>query len=447
MAQAMPRYCPRCGTPTREDMRFCATCELPVEAMVSRPGDQTELTSLEEMSEPAVIPAPRQTADQELPAVGGPSRNFVSPWITSGGEPPASAGGWDAADTGDLGASPWTANQAGSPLSPPSDPWQAAAVQSPWEAPVSPTHLPEPQARGQRRASLIVVLLVILLVLGGGSYLAFSLFSGHFPGLGATQAPITTSSLNLRVPYAGIDITLLNMQRAQNFVDDPQSASDGMLRLNLQERNATKVSVHFDYTTGVRLLVRGKATRVPTFVRSATTIAPGATETSVVDFAVPSAIHPDTLVLQIGAASEARLQIPLSGPANLSQYQPVTTGQHGSMVYFGLNWALTSATTRLSLPGQQAPADMKFLTLTVRIDNPLSQEAISGSPFDYMRVKAGGATAPPISTTVPVSFAVGETGKTGTATFLIPQKSTTCTLILLSQDPGGSGQASAAIQI
>jgi hypothetical protein len=116
-------------------------------------------------------------------------------------------------------------------------------------------------------------------------------------------------------------------------------------------------------------------------------------------------------------------------------------------VYFGLNWTLSSATTSLSLPGQQAPEGMKFLKLALRIDNPLSQEAISGSPFDYMRVRAGGTTAAPISTTVPVSFAIGETGKTGTAIFLIPQNSTTCTLIMLSQDPGGSGQASTDIQL
>jgi hypothetical protein len=286
-----------------------------------------------------------------------------------------------------------------------------------------------------------------LLVLGAGGYLAFSLISGHFPGLSATQAPITTKSLNLTFPYAGIDVTLLTMQQAQNFVDDPHSASDGMLRLSLQERNRTNVTVHYDYTTGAHLLVRGKPVLVPTFVRSATTIAPGVTQTSVVDFAVPGAGNPGNLVLQIGTASEARLQIPLNRQASLSQYQPATTAQHGTLVYFGLNWTLSSATTSLSLPGQQAPEGMKFLKLALRIDNPLSQEAISGSPFDYMRVRAGGTTAAPISTTVPVSFAIGETGKTGTAIFLIPQNSTTCTLIMLSQDPGGSGQASTDIQL
>jgi hypothetical protein len=445
MAQAMPRYCPRCGTPTRADMRYCATCELPVEAMFSRPGDQTESTSLEEMSEPAVIPTPRQTADQAFPAAA-PSRDFLPSWSTPGTEPPASAGSWDTADPGDPGASPWTATQAGPHFSPPSNPWQTAAPQSPWGT-QPPPYPPQPQAKGQRRTAVIVVLLVILLVLGGGSYLAFSLFSGHFPGLSATQAPITTKSLNLTFPYAGIDITLLTMQQAQNFINDPYSASDGMLRLNLQEHNRTKVTVHYDYTTGAHLLVRGKSALAPTFVKSETTIAPGGTQTSVVDFAVPGGGKPGTLVLQIGTASEARLQIPLSGQASLSQYQPATVPQHGTLTYFGLTWLLTSSTTSLSLPGQQAPAGMKFLTLAVRIDNPLSQEAISGSPFDYMRVRAGGTTAAPISTTVPVSFAVGATGKTGTATFLIPQKSTTCTFILLSQDPAGSGQASTDIQL
>jgi hypothetical protein len=61
-------------------------------------------------------------------------------------------------------------------------------------------------------------------------------------------------------------------------------------------------------------------------------------------------------------------------------------------------------------------------------------------------VKAGGKTLAPVSTTLPISFASGEMAKTGTITFLIPQNSTNCTLLLLSQDPGGSGQASTDFQ-
>lgn len=135
------------------------------------------------------------------------------------------------------------------------------------------------------------------------------------------------------------------------------------------------------------------------------------------------------------------MQIPLTGQANLSQYQTKTTPQKGTLSYFGLDWKLTNATTSLSLPDQQASKGMEFLTLDVSIDNTLSQQAISGSAFDYMRVKAGGQTIAPLSTTIPVSFATGDMGKKGSATFLIPQNNTSCTLILLSQDPGTGGEA------
>jgi hypothetical protein len=394
-------------------MRYCATCELPVEAMLSRPGDWTELAPQGGMPEPATLPPPRQTADQAF-AAPFPTRDFLPPWNA----PPGAPGSGD----------PRIAAQAGPQFSP-------------------PTYSPQPQARGRRRAGLVVALLVILLVLGGGGYLVLSLLGGHFPRLVVTQAPITTKNLHLTFPYAGLDVTLLTVQQAQNLLDDPHSADDGMLRLNLQEQNKTTVAIHYDYTTSAHLLVRGQPLLAPTSVRSDTTIAPGATATSVVDFAVPGAGNLSALVFQLGASNEAQLQIPLVAQASLSQYQARTTAQHSSVMYFGLNWRLTSSTASLSIPGQQATKGMEFLKLEVKVGNPLSQEAISGSPFDYLRVRAGGQTAAPISTTIPVSFAVGATGKTGTATFLIPQKSTICTLILLSQDPGGSGQASTDFQL
>jgi len=38
MAQVLPRNCPRCGTPTVADQRFCANCGLSAEAMQARGG-------------------------------------------------------------------------------------------------------------------------------------------------------------------------------------------------------------------------------------------------------------------------------------------------------------------------------------------------------------------------------------------------------------------------
>jgi hypothetical protein len=293
----------------------------------------------------------------------------------------------------------------------------------------------------------IIVLLIILLVLGGGGYLAYSALGGHLPGLNSSQATIKTNNLNTVVTYAGLTITVLNAQQAQNFIDDPQSAGDGMLRLNLQEQNKTALPITWNYNESAHLLVQGKPAIAPAYVKSKGSIAPGATQTSLIDFAIANGGNLSSTSLQLGTAKEAQMQIPLTGQASLSQYQPKTITQNGTLTYFGLNWTLTGTTTSLSIPGQQASSGMEYLTLTLTVASSLSQEAITGSPFDYMRVKAGGQTATPVSTTLPVSFAGGETGKTGTATFLIPQNSSSATLTLLSQDTGGSDQASVNFQL
>lgn len=488
MAQAMPRYCPRCGTPTRANMRYCATCELPVEAMLSRPDDKTAQSWSGESAgavsqgatpEPATIPTPTpghmQQEEQLLrPPLSSRSQDFRPSWDVSAEEtlttevPPA-PGTWNAPGNSPIppaewnaranpsnpssqsGIPPWAAPQAEPRFSPAPDPWSApgnppsgAGTQAPWIAPaepMGPPHVPTPQSKGRRRLGLLIVLLVVLLALGGGGYLVVSLLGGH------SQSAIKTSNLNLAVTYAGLDVTLVNVQQAQNFIDDPQSASDGMLRLNLREQNKTTIPIYWNYNTSARLIVQGKPSLAPTYVKSKQSIAPGTTQTSIIDFVVPNGGNLNSTIFQLGAANEAQMRIPLAGQPDLSQYQPKSTAQNGTMVYFGLNWTLTGATTSLSIPGQQASKGMEYLTLNLKVDNTLSQEAISGSPFDYMRVKAGGQTVAPVATTVPVSFDTGATGKTGTATFLIPQNSATCTLILLSQDPGGSGQASIDFKI
>lgn len=294
--------------------------------------------------------------------------------------------------------------------------------------------------------AIVLMLLAGLLVLGAGGYLAFAMLGGQLPGLAITQAPIKTANLNIPVTYAGLDITLLSAQQAQNLIDDPHTVNNGMLRLNIKEQNTTTVKINWDYMNSAHLLVSGQTAVAPVYVQSKGTIAPGATQTSMLDFAVPNGGNLNQISLQLGTANEAQMQIPLAGQTNLSQYQPKTRQQHGSMVYFGLNWTLTSSTASLSIPGQQAAKGMTYLTLTLKVDNTLSQQAITGSPFDYLRIKTGGKTLTPINTTLPVSFATGEMGKTGTVTFLIPQNSPNCTLLLLSQDPGGSGQASTDFQ-
>lgn len=496
MAQAMPRYCPRCGSPTKANMNYCVTCELPVEAMFKRPtlneSNKTLAAPYETVQEPAATPTPRafQSEDQFHPsATGSVQRDFVPIWNPPAEAPqPASSpsvsaappDNWDALDTVsmDPDVADWPTQtgaesapqpeglptfnhtlpnpgiQAG--WSPQADPWQASAPSQPmqptydsasqaasWQPSLArPDYSPVPQSKSRRRVGILLVLLVVLLVLGGGGFLAVSMLGVHIPGLNIGQATIKTSQVHAAITYAGMNVTLVSVQQSQNFSDDPQSASNGMVRLNLREQNTTTVPISWNYTASARLVGAGKSPLVPTYVKSETSIAPGATLTSVVDFAVPNGGNLSRLLFQLGTASEAQMLIPLAGQANLSQYQPRTTKQNGTAAYFGLDWTLTGAATSLSVPGQQASNGMEFVTLNLSVDNTLSQMAISGSPFDYLNVKVGNQTAKLVSTTLPVSFASGATGKTGTATFLIPQKSSACTLLFVAQDPGGKTEAS-----
>ena len=136
-------------------------------------------------------------------------------------------------------------------------------------------------------------------------------------------------------------------------------------------------------------LMPDKSLVSPTYVNSIVRIAPGASQTSVVDFAVPTNTSVNQLTLVLGAANEAQMLIPLVRNVNVSKYQPKTINLNGQMLYFGLNWTLTSATSSLSIPGQQAAKGMRYVTLTLKVDNTLSQIAITGSPYEYMRLQYG----------------------------------------------------------
>ncbi|TMF45897.1 MAG: hypothetical protein E6I32_12365 [Chloroflexi bacterium] len=176
-------------------------------------------------------------------------------------------------------------------------------------------------------------------------------------------------------------------------------------------------------------------------------IAPGKTQTNIVDFAVSTSDTIAQLTLRMGAANEAQMDIPLTGKADLSAYAPKTTPLNGQMLYFGLNWTLKSATTSLSIPGQQAARGMHYVILTLSVDNTLSQVAITGSPYDYARLQFGNTTVSPEESTLPVSFNTGVSGATGTLSFLIPQKSRAFTLILLPQGQKSTDQAATDFQL
>lgn len=297
---------------------------------------------------------------------------------------------------------------------------------------------------GRRR--VILLLAALLFVLGAGAYVIAGFLGVALPGFVTIQPPMTITSINSLVRYAGVDVAVLNIQQSQRFIDDPNTSTNGMVRLNLGEHNRTSVRVSWNYENIARLILPNKSIVSPTYVKAKVALAPGASQKSVVDFAVPLNDRVSQLILRLGATNEAQMFIPLMGNANLSNYQPKTINLNGQMQYFGLNWTLTSATSSLSIDGQQAAKGMRYITVTLKVDNTLSQVAITGSAYDFVRLKVGTITASPKHTTLPVAFDEGAAGVTGTVSFLVPQNARSYTLILEPQNEDSGDKASTDFQ-
>jgi hypothetical protein len=406
MAQIHPRYCPRCGAPIVTKSRNCATCGLTAEAMLSS-SKQIRPTQDYQYEQD-------QLSGADLQA----SQDYQQTSIQA----------------------PQTGSQA----------YSRSILQSSQEQVVQDSTFSSPPKRiGLGRRRYLLFLLALLVLLGAPSYILAGFLGVHLPGFtrSSAQPPTTTVAINSSVPYAGVNITILSAQQSQSFIDDPNSSNAGMVRLNLREKNDTDIKVSWSYQNIARLILPNKSIVSPIYIKAKIGIAPGTSQTSVIDFAVPISDHLGQLMLRLGATNEAQMLIPLTGKANLSQYQPKTINLNGQMQYFGLNWTLTAATSSLSLDGQQAAGGMRYITAKLSVDNTLSQLAITGSPYDYIRLKFGNTTASPKNTTLPVSFDAGATGEAGTASFLVPQNTKAFTLILLPQRQSGSDLASTNFQL
>jgi hypothetical protein len=289
-----------------------------------------------------------------------------------------------------------------------------------------------------------LVLLLILFILAIPAFLIArssirnfpqSLNAGGINGRPTTQPPITTLQINETVPYAGVEITIVNAQQSQTFLDDSDSGTNGMVRLNLKESSTTGRG-NFFYGDVVRLILPDKSSVAPVNEKQSFRPDAGVTRTNWLDFPVPMSIQISQLTLQLGKDTEAQVDAPLTGKANLTKYQPKTAQLNASTHYAGLTWTITSATTGLSDDGKQADKGMRYVTVTMRVDNPSSSDfrAYWG---DYIRLQSGGSTSPPevdaVAGKFPLDFATGSSGTTGSLTFLLPDGSTSYTLILLAK--------------
>ena len=75
MTQVLPRYCPRCGAPIVKSSDNCATCGLPLEALITRDQDKSleqlnhDQESLSEIDQQLIQEEPDAQQDSELDRV------------------------------------------------------------------------------------------------------------------------------------------------------------------------------------------------------------------------------------------------------------------------------------------------------------------------------------------------------------------------------------------
>ncbi len=456
MAQVSPQYCPRCGTAIVPQQKFCATCGLPralqnVEPSSVAPPSQPQSSPADQVSMGGFA-APSSQQQQPSPASQAPMGGFVAPQqqqplpasqASMGGYPPPQQ------------QQPSPAGQVsmGGFATPPAQQQPASAGQVPMGG-YSPSQQPLAQhaavfspsaSSGKRKIgrtgiiSLLVALLLVLIALG---YFALQAFGVGKPA----QAPITRTDINATVTYASTDLTILNAQQSRNFLDDSHTASDGMLRLQIQAKNTSNQAVVLLYQNIAHLVLSSGKEIATVYASGNATVAAGATQTNNIDFVLPANAKVNQLRVRFGAANEAQLDIPLNGHADVSMYATKTVKLTKELLYLNMNWTLVSASSQLSFNGQQASKGMHYVTVTFNVSNPLMETVIPGSPYVYMHLKAGNNETTPVSADMPVSFDAGVSGKTGVATFQVPQDGSNLTLTLGAESSTGFDAATAIFQ-
>ena len=433
MSQMSERHCPTCGISITADQRFCTNCGTVLEAQSPPPsqyGAQPPSQSYPYSQQtPPYAQQPQQmqpyTQQQQIPSYAQSPQQQVPPYAQQqqpqNQSPIAEA-------FGALGLLFLLRGFGGR---------RYAGYR--------------PQRQRSSCCGCLVLLVVLFLCLGVPSlyYASKTSFSSFSKSLNyssssnssnnnsdsssiTTQPPITTAQINQTVPYHGVDITIVNVQQSKAFMNDLNTGTSGVVRLNLKENNASTSSARFIYIDSARLILPDKTSVAPTNEQQINGPDAGVSRTNWLDFSVPTSVQISQLTLQLGTDTEAQELITLSGKANVAQYQTKTTHLNNATTqYAGLTWTVTAATVSLDYKGQQAAKGMQFVTVSLKIDNPSSQN-FSAYWGDYFRLQSGATTSAPSSdTNFPTSFASGSSGGTGDVNFIMPTGSTSYTLIFL----------------
>ncbi|HEY0754059.1 MAG TPA: zinc ribbon domain-containing protein [Ktedonobacteraceae bacterium] len=407
MAQSLTQVCTNCKTPVPASMSFCPNCGTPAHA-----GNDKRTSYASNESAPPYIAYPQQ---QQSPPV-----------------------------------------------------YQAASSQQGYQPSFQPSQPPPAYARPQKNARrgivrVGVLLCLLFLLLGALGFFALRLLSGRVgslttPGTNSevtpTQAAFTTTPINATVNYASVNITIINAQQATSFADDTSTPAQGIVRLNLHAVQSDVGNVYFAsapifaYPECFTLLLPGgnKVPMAPGGYKDLSGPPQKGDQTTWIDFPASTSLKVNQMILQIGKDAEEQLQIPLTGHADLSQYQPKQSTPNLRVAFGSMFWTLKTVALKLSDSGTQVAKGTRFLVLTFSIDNP-GTEGYSAFPPDFMRLQYGGTTIS-LEQALIGDAAAGTSNIQGLVSFLVPQDTTAATLILLpGHTPGATSQVTIPFQI
>lgn len=476
MAQRPPSFCTECGTPLATDQRFCANCGA---AVAPNTSDPTALANppQAEIAEGSGSP----------PLATGPTTPDTHPSVmqaSTGGDPYLTR---EQADASPLappppppvsGAyNPYTSSAPGGPqvygqeVSAPS-----AGYTSP--PPVAPSLAPNvvpPYARARKSHACLIISIILLVVLAAGiggtvflvKYVAgktntllatVGLKSTATPGgsignIGGSGTPTgnvnASEQVNLSLTYASIEITVKSVQLANSFTDDSNTGGQvGVVRLNLHEANNSPDNPLYLESDVLRLVLPNGNSIQTAEQQHFESPDSGVAQDNWVDFSLNTQVQLNQLTLRIGKASEQQMDMPLKPNTDLGKYKDRSSSPNAQFQYAGVNWTLKTATLSYSYHDQQATTGNFYLILSIAIANNTSND-FSFFPSDIMRVQSGGNSAPPDSnTTLPVTTASNGTGS-GVVAFLVPQGTTSFTLVMLAQPNGTppTGQVTQPFQV
>lgn len=437
MSQTPARNCTMCGAPLPPEQRFCSNCGTLQEIGPAKPT-----------------------------ALNSGASNFYQAETANSVPPPPPVQGYTSyppsSPSAPYGQAPYSAPQPIPPVANYGMPAQGQQAQ-PLPNYAMPIKDSSKGVLGQLGCGVIIVILLIMVACGGIGYFAFTRLQHLSSTVGTTnntgsgsggnnatttQPPITTIPFDAThgtVTYASLKMTIVDVKQSTTFLDDSYASTNGVLRLDIKEEAPSKVGI-FAYSQVARLILPDKTSVQPLNEQNPTAPTGGTARNNWLDFAVPTSVKADQVTLVLGTDAEQQIQIPLTGKADLSQFQDKSAPQNKQTLYHGLKWTITNAATSLSSSGQQAQKGMVYVLVTVSIDNP-SSNYFTQYYGDYIRLKSGGTTSEPSTdTTVPLSFDAGSSGKTGVAIFQVPPGAT-YTFILLADTANNVSQASIDFQV